>query len=112
MKILNTAIFASLLLAAATSAMAAPHLTPQQCNDYPFKPLTKEVTHAQLIQELAELEAVGYNPSESDEDYPEDLHTAQKALSKEYQRDCTTSSVSHPAQAATGSTTVNGAGAS
>ena len=41
--------------------MAAPHLTPQQCNDYPFTQLKGEVTHKQLMRELGELEAVGYS---------------------------------------------------
>ncbi|MBN3855019.1 DUF4148 domain-containing protein [Paraburkholderia sp. Ac-20340] len=76
-------------LVVSASAVAAPHLTHQQCNDYPFKPLKKEVTHAQLEQELAELEAVGYDPSQDDNEYPQDLMTAQHKLSKEYARDCT-----------------------
>jgi hypothetical protein len=80
------------ILVAGTSVMAAPHLTPQQCNDYPFKPLKKEVTHAQLEQELAELEAVGYDPSHDDIEYPQDLQAAQHRLAKEYARDCMSAS--------------------
>ena len=49
----KTALLA-LLVSASASVMAAPHLTLQECNDYPFKPLKSEVTHAQLEQELAE----------------------------------------------------------
>ncbi|WP_321953648.1 DUF4148 domain-containing protein [Paraburkholderia bannensis] len=75
-------------LAVSASAVAAPHLTPQQCNDYPFKPLKKEVTHAQLEQELGELEAVGYQPADDDNEYPQDLMTAQHRLEREYARDC------------------------
>jgi hypothetical protein len=80
------------VLVASASAVASPHLTSQQCNDYPFKPLKKEVTHAQLQQELAELEAVGYDPSHDDIEYPQDLQSAQRRLSKEYARDCMGSS--------------------
>ncbi|MDE1182471.1 DUF4148 domain-containing protein [Paraburkholderia sp.] len=82
----------AILLAAftliSTSACAAPHLSPQQCNDYPFKPLHGEVTHRQLMRELGELESVGYQPSDTDNEYPQDIETAQKKLGAEYRRDC------------------------
>jgi Domain of unknown function (DUF4148) len=83
----KTALLA-LLVTASTSVMAAPHLTAQECNDYPFKPLKSEVTHAQLEQELAELEVVGYDPSENDVEYPHDLEVAERKLHAEYRRDC------------------------
>lgn len=81
-------VLMALLLAASASAMAAPHLTPQECNAYPFKPLKGEVTHRQLMRELGELEAVGYNPADDDAVYPADLEAAEKKLQAEYRTDC------------------------
>lgn len=89
MKLASKNTLLALLMTVSASVMAAPHLTPQQCNDYPFTPLKGEVTHAQLQQELGELEAVGYSPSQDDEEYPEALRTAQKKVRAEYRRDCT-----------------------
>jgi hypothetical protein len=77
------------LLSASTLALASPHLTPQQCNGYPFKRPVGEVTHAQLMQELGELEAVGYQPQGAALDYPSDIWSAQEKLNAEYRRDCT-----------------------
>ncbi|MBN3786866.1 DUF4148 domain-containing protein [Burkholderia sp. Ac-20353] len=48
---------------AGTGVFAAPTLTLQQCSDYPFVRTQGPVTHRQLINELRELEAVGYDPS-------------------------------------------------
>lgn len=45
------------------SAVAAPRLTQQECHSYPFVKPAHEVTHADLIRELGELEAVGYEPT-------------------------------------------------
>jgi Domain of unknown function (DUF4148) len=78
-----------ILLSASTLALAAPHLTPEQCNDYPFKQPVGEVTHAQLMQELGELEAVGYQPEGASIYYPSDIRSAEKKLNAEYRRDCT-----------------------
>jgi hypothetical protein len=75
------------------SAMAAP-LTRQECNSYPFKPASGEVTHAQLIRELGELESVGYDPTAEDFDYPTKLQRAQQALQAKYQKDCAPDAVS------------------
>jgi hypothetical protein len=79
-------------LAAATvslAAHAAPHLTQQQCMGYPFKHVAAgKVTHAQLMNELGELEARGYNPGDDDSTYPSDLQAAQKALTADYRADC------------------------
>jgi hypothetical protein len=97
----KTALLAVLVIASA-SVMAAPHLTPQECNDYPFKPLKSEVTHAQLEQELAELEAVGYDPSENDEEYPDDLEMAEGKLRAEYRRDCRPSAAKPETQSSSG----------
>jgi Domain of unknown function (DUF4148) len=86
--ILRTAIFISLLAASAV-ASASPHLTPQECNDYPFKRPVGEVTRAQLQRELGELEAVGYQPEGAEADYPKDIERAEKKVRAEYNRDCT-----------------------
>jgi|HubBroStandDraft_5_1064220.scaffolds.fasta_scaffold773445_1 hypothetical protein len=76
------------LLSASTLALAGPHLTPEQCNSYPFKQPVGEITHAQLMQELGELEAVGYQPEGAALDYPSDIWGAQDKLRAEYRRDC------------------------
>ena len=70
------------------SALAAPHLTPQECHSYPFVKQTHEVTHADLIRELKELEAVGYEPRAEDDSYPADIEAAQQRLAAVYQSDC------------------------
>ncbi|MFD1559364.1 DUF4148 domain-containing protein [Paraburkholderia silviterrae] len=76
------------LLAGGASAFAAPALTLQQCNDYPFVKLTAPVTHRQLINELNELEAFGYDPSGDEDNYPDDLEIAQRRLWAQYAADC------------------------
>ncbi|WGS51192.1 DUF4148 domain-containing protein [Paraburkholderia sp. D15] len=88
MKLVTRTLLTSLLLIGSASAMAAPGLTQQQCNDYPFKQLKGEVTHKQLMNELGELEAVGYSPSNDDDNYPNDLETAEQKLQAEYHADC------------------------
>jgi hypothetical protein len=70
------------------SAVAAPHLTPQECHSYPFVKQTHEVTHADLIREVQELEAVGYEPRADDDSYPSDIEAAQQRLAALYQSDC------------------------
>jgi hypothetical protein len=77
-----------LLGAVSLSAVAAPHLTPQQCHDYPFVRLHHEVTHAELVQEVQELEAVGYEPYADDDTYPVNVQAAEQRLHAEYQHDC------------------------
>ncbi|SDH13266.1 DUF4148 domain-containing protein [Paraburkholderia phenazinium] len=99
-KTATRTVLMALLLAGSASAMAAPHLTPQECNDYPFKPLKAEVTHRQLMRELGELEAVGYNPAADDAVYPADLEAAQKKLQAEYRSDCATAAPMTNAQGA------------
>jgi hypothetical protein len=88
MKLATKTLLSALLLIGSASAMAAPHLTPQQCNDYPFTQLKGEVTHKQLMRELGELEAVGYQPTADDDDYPRDLQHAENKLQAEYRADC------------------------
>lgn len=79
-------------LAAATvslTAYAGPQLTAKQCVGYPFKHVAAgKVTHAQLMDELGELEARGYQPGDDDSTYPADLQAAQKALNADYSADC------------------------
>ena len=75
-------------LTAGVSAFAAPALTLQQCNDYPFVRLQGPVTHRQLINELKELEEFGYDPSADDELYPNNLNMAQRRLWEQYAADC------------------------
>jgi Domain of unknown function (DUF4148) len=90
MSLIVRTFSAAVLLAASASIMAAPKLTPQECNDYPFAQTNGPLTHHQVMQELAELEAVGYQPAQGeDPDYPGDLEQAQRRLWKEYARDCT-----------------------
>jgi hypothetical protein len=89
MKLVSkTAVLAALLIGGSGSAMAAQGLSPQECSDYPFKPLKGEVTHAQLMRELGELEAVGYDPTADDVEYPDHLEQAQQRLQAEYRADC------------------------
>lgn len=90
MAFISRTLSAAVLLAASAGAFAAPTLTPQECNAYPFVKTTAPLTHDQIMQELSELEAVGYQPSTGDDpDYPADLDKAQQRLWKEYARDCT-----------------------
>ncbi|MFL9865986.1 DUF4148 domain-containing protein [Paraburkholderia fungorum] len=88
MKLATRTLVSTLLLIGSASAMAAPGLTQQQCNDYPFRQLKSEVTHKQLMNELGELEAVGYSPSNDDDEYPSDLEQAEQKLQAEYRADC------------------------
>ncbi|MFM0070682.1 DUF4148 domain-containing protein [Paraburkholderia sediminicola] len=88
MKLATKTLVTTLLLIGSASAMASPALTQQQCNDYPFRQLKGEVTHKQLMNELGELEAVGYSPSNDDDEYPSDLQQAERKLQAEYRADC------------------------
>jgi hypothetical protein len=71
------------------STVAAPRLTQQQCNSYPFQRVAGKVTHAQLMGELGELEDRGYRPGSDDGIYPADLNAAQRQLDDDYRADCT-----------------------
>jgi hypothetical protein len=85
------------ILLASGVASAAGKLTPAECTDYPFQPLSKPVTHAQLMQELSELESVGYEPSAGDESYyPSDIQLAQARLRLKYRADCLGQNVKVP----------------
>ena len=74
------AVFLMMFLLGSVSAMADSKLTGEECNDYPFKPVVGEITHAQLMQELAELESVGYDPHKTDYYYPNDLLSLTGAM--------------------------------
>ncbi|QCP53306.1 DUF4148 domain-containing protein [Trinickia violacea] len=92
----KTAVALCVLLASG-AASAASKLTPAECNDYPFKPLSKPVTHAQLMRELRELESVGYDPSAYDDSYyPSDVLLAQARLRLKYRADCLGENVKVP----------------
>lgn len=89
MKLTCRTAACTLLMLVSASAFASSRLTPQQCNDYPFKPLNGPATHAQLMNELAELESVGYDPSAGDDDnYPNDIQQAEQRLQVKYHADC------------------------
>lgn len=74
--------------AISTSAVASLHLTQHECRSYPFDKQTHEVTHADLILELKELEAVGYEPHANDDNYPADIEAAQQRVADAYRNDC------------------------
>ncbi|WP_084162817.1 DUF4148 domain-containing protein [Paraburkholderia bannensis] len=95
-KLLATATIC-VLAALSLPAFSAQTLTPKQCSGYPFVRTSKPVTHRQLMNELGELEAMGYQPGMDDSDYPNDLQVAQQKLHAEYVRDCTTNVSSSPA---------------
>ncbi|WP_321964840.1 DUF4148 domain-containing protein [Paraburkholderia sp. J7] len=74
--------------AVSASALAAPHLTQRECHGYPFVKPAHEVTHADLMRELRELEAVGYQPHAEDDNYPADIEAAEQRLADVYRSDC------------------------
>ena len=43
------AVFLMMLLLGSVSAMADSKLTAEECNDYPFKPVVGEITHAHTV---------------------------------------------------------------
>jgi hypothetical protein len=88
MKLRLLCLLPAVLIVASASASAAGALTPQECNAYPFVPLTGPVTHQDLMRELSLLESVGYQPSVEDFDYPHDLMRAIKRLNVKYLAEC------------------------
>ena len=82
------------LMLASAGAVAGTRLTPQECNAYPFVHTQAQVTHKDLVRELALLESVGYNPAADDPLYPSDIRSAERQLNAKYLADC------HPAQTA------------
>ena len=81
-------IGSAILVSMCSTTYAAQGLTPQECHDYPFVQPAGEVTHAQLMQELSELEAVGYRPAPADPYYPRRIERAEGKLRAEYRQDC------------------------
>lgn len=65
----------------------AEHLTPQQCNSYPFL-RDHSPTHADLMRELDELEREGYIPGYDDNNYPAGIQHFEQVLQNDYNRDC------------------------
>lgn len=62
----------------ATSACVYAQTSPE--------PGTHQVTRAEVLHELEELESVGYNPSQGDNgDYPADLQAAEQKLEAKHQ---------------------------
>jgi len=85
------------VMLASGAASASSKLTPHECNDYPFTPLSKPVTHAQLMQELGELESVGYQAGGGDgSDYPSEINVAEARLKLKYRADCLGENVKVP----------------
>jgi Domain of unknown function (DUF4148) len=85
------------VLLASGVASAAGKLTPAECGGYPFTRLSKPVSHAQLMQELSELESVGYAPGAPDESYyPSDIQLAEARLRLKYRADCLGENVQVP----------------
>lgn len=85
---LSTTAACMLLACASTATFAGPRLTPQECRAYPFVHTGHDVTHADLVRELTELEQAGYNPAHASPYYPDDLDDAKQRLAAEYRADC------------------------
>lgn len=88
MKLRPCVFGTAMLFAMSSGAFAAQGFTPRQCHDYPFVQPAGEVTHSQLMQELSELEAVGYRPAPADTYYPKRIERAERKLRAEYRQDC------------------------
>ena len=74
------------LMAASSLTLASGHLTPQECNSYPFKPAHGALSTADVARELAELESVGYRPGI--DNYSLDINDARNRLKAEYAKEC------------------------
>jgi len=75
---------------------------------YPFVKQTHEFPHADLMPQLKELEAVGYEPHAEDDSYPAAIEAAQQCLADGYRSDCR-HSTRRPRQACPGIRTEAGA---
>jgi hypothetical protein len=74
---------------AAYAETSSTPLTPQQCNDYPFKEIRQPIRYSQIVNQLAELESVGYSPKPgSDQEQLRDLQRAEQRLQAKYIADC------------------------
>ncbi|MFC0401666.1 DUF4148 domain-containing protein [Paraburkholderia rhizosphaerae] len=74
------------LMAASSLTFASMHLTPKECNSYPFKVANGSPTTADVHRELAELESFGYRPAL--DNYSPDIGEARNRLNAEYAKDC------------------------
>jgi hypothetical protein len=90
------------LMTASSLACAAGHLTPQQCNSYPFKPTHGALSSDDVARELNELVSVGYRPGT--DNYSPDIADARAKLNAEYVKDCTPGQ-SAASQSSTGAAT-------
>src|ERR1700676_3556929 len=80
MKATLKLLILSPLLIASTVSFAEPTLTAQQCSDYSFVHTQAPATHKQVMNELYELEAAGYDASSPNAPYPGDLDHAENGL--------------------------------
>ncbi len=88
MNVIRKTLMLTCMSLVAGSAFAAPHLTQQQCHGYPFVKTAHPATHRQLMNELGELEAVGYEPEANNHSYPSDVIAGERRLQAEYRQDC------------------------
>lgn len=96
-KCLLACSVAAVTVSASVSAFAASEqLTSRECHSYPFVKTAGSPTHHQLMTELGELEANGYQPNAVAPMYPSRLDKAEHLLHVEYREDCT--KISHVAQ--------------
>lgn len=87
------------LMMASACAMASGPLTPHECNTYPLKATSSQVTHRDLMRELTELESVGYQPGPGNGSL--DIGDVRARLMAKYNADC------QPNQAATAAPAAN-----
>lgn len=100
MKAFNKAVLITIFGAAASIASVAAHaehLTAQQCSNYPFVQTAQPLSHDQVMKELAELEADGYDPTADSNSYPDDIQTAEQRLHQDFLRDCGSAAGAHTA---------------
>jgi len=82
-------VIAGLTLIGSTGLANAKPLTPIQCNSFPFVQTHRALTRDEVVNELAELVDVGYNPNTGDDyDYPADIQKSELRLNEKYQHDC------------------------
>jgi len=88
MKFTISIMFAALAVLSASVHAAPVQLSPRDCHSFPFVKTASPVTHRQLMTELGELEANGYQPDATDATYPAKLDRAEHALGVAYSDDC------------------------
>jgi len=70
------------LMVVSSFALASRHLTPEECNSYPFKQTQGTPSKADVARELAELESFGYRPAI--DNYSPDISDARNRMNAEY----------------------------